>query len=306
MASTNQSPFYKKAEAEFLTAQNDEERIEALKIMIKECPKHKSSEKMLANLKTRLIKLEKSVERQKKSRKSSNKQGIKKSDMQAVLVGFTNSGKSAFFNLLTGLDAKVSPYQFTTTMPQLGTVDFEDIKIQIIDMPSFPNIDRSVINSTDVILLVIDNLDQIEKSREFWSRSSAKIFIIFNKADLLDSNELRRIEANLRSKYKNYVHFIVSSFKPDEQIIREFKKKLFESFPVIRVYTKEPRKEATKEPMILKIGSTLEEAAEKILKGLSKKVERARVWGPSSKFSGQVVGLDHILKDGDIVEFQVK
>ncbi len=306
MASTNQSPFYKKAEAEFFMAQSDEERIEALKVMIKECPKHKSSEKMLANLKTRLIKLEKSVEKQKKSRKSSTKQGIKKSDMQAVLIGFTNSGKSSFFNLLTGLDAKVSPYQFNTTAPQLGTIDFEDIKVQLIDMPSFPNIDRSLINSTDVLLLVIDNLDQIEKSREFWGRSRAKVFIIFNKADLLDSNELRRVEANLKSKHKNHVYFILSSLNPDEQTIKDFKKKLFSSFPIIRVYTKEPRKPATKDPMILKQGATLEEASEKILKGMSKRVERARVWGPSSKFSGQAVGLDHVLKDGDVVEFQIK
>ena len=56
MASTNQSPFYKKAEAKFLNAKTDEEKEGFLREMIKECPKHKSSEKMLANLKTRLKK----------------------------------------------------------------------------------------------------------------------------------------------------------------------------------------------------------------------------------------------------------
>ena len=72
------------------------------------------------------------------------------------------------------------------------------------------------------------------------------------------------------------------------------------------VYTKEPKKEASKEPMILKESSTFEDAAEKILKGVSKKIKRARVWGPSSKFGGQVIGLGHVLKDKDIIEFQTK
>ena len=66
MASTNQSPFYQKAESMFLKAQTDEERLRWLEEMIKECPKHKSAEKMLANLKTRYIKLKKNMERKKK------------------------------------------------------------------------------------------------------------------------------------------------------------------------------------------------------------------------------------------------
>jgi len=32
--------------------------------------------------------------------------------------------------------------------------------------------------------------------------------------------------------------------------------------------------------MIMKKDSTFEEAAERILKGMSKKIKRARVWGP--------------------------
>ena len=43
-----------------------------------------------------------------------------------------------------------------------------------------------------------------------------------------------------------------------------------------------------------------------ILKGLSKSVTRAKVWGPSSKFPGQIIGLNHTLKDKDIIEFQTK
>jgi len=77
MASTNQSPFYQKAESKFLDAQTDSEKIKWLDEMIKECPKHKSAEKMLANLKTRrkklLVKLEKSSQEELESELVSHK-----------------------------------------------------------------------------------------------------------------------------------------------------------------------------------------------------------------------------------------
>lgn len=57
MASTNQSPQYQKAESMFLEAKTNEEKLRWMEEMIKEAPKHKSSEKMVANLKTRYIKL---------------------------------------------------------------------------------------------------------------------------------------------------------------------------------------------------------------------------------------------------------
>ena len=58
--------------------------------------------------------------------------------------------------------------------------------------------------------------------------------------------------------------------------------------------------------MILKNGTTFKQAAEKILKGMSKKIKQAKVWGPSSKFGGQVIGLEHVLKDKDVIEFRTK
>jgi uncharacterized protein len=305
MASTNQSPFYQRAAKEFLEAATDEERIPCLEIMIKECPKHKSAENMLKNLTMRLKKLRQNIVKRKKAGKSSQ-QGIKKADMQCVLAGFPNSGKSQLFNLLTKQNAKVSPHEFTTYQPKLGTFKFPDAQIQIIDQPSFPNHSKSLVNSTDTILLVVDNIDQIKKAEEFTYRTKAKTILIFNKSDLLNENELRKLKATLKSKHKKLNAIIFSSTKSTKGELEQLKKMIFDSFPIIRVYTKEPKKAATKEPMIMKPKSTLKDAAEKILKGMSKKIKRARVWGPSSKFGGQVIGLDHVLKDKDVVEFKVK
>jgi uncharacterized protein len=304
MASTNQSPFYQRAEQEFHAATTDEERIKCLEIMIKEAPKHKSAENMLRNLKTRLKKLKSNLVKQKKSGKSS-KQGIKKADTQCILIGFPNTGKSTIFKTLTNLNSKISPHPFTTFESQLGTFKFEDTQVQIIDTPSFPNHNKSLINSTDTLLLIVDNLDQIKKAEQYLQQTKAKIILIFNKEDLLSENEKRKIEATLKSKHKQYnpTFFSQNSTKIK---IQELKQKIFETFPIIRIYTKEPKKTTSKEPMIIKQSSTLKDAAEKILKGMSKKIKRAKIWGPSSKFNGQIIGLDHILKNKDIVEFQIK
>ena len=53
-------------------------------------------------------------------------------------------------------------------------------------------------------------------------------------------------------------------------------------------------------------GSTVKDIAEKILHGLSKQVKETRITGPSSKFPNQKTGLDHVLKDKDIVEFHTR
>jgi uncharacterized protein len=78
---------------------------------------------------------------------------------------------------------------------------------------------------------------------------------------------------------------------------------MFREMEVIRIYTKEPGKPKTPEPIVLPQGSTVKQAAEKILKGFSQKIKETHLTGPSSKFPNQKVGLSHILKDKDIVEF---
>ena len=298
----NAHPEFTFAEKEYHEAKTMEERIKALEKMISYAPSHKGGENLRAQLKTRYKNLLEKQEKAKKSGKSSQ-QGIKKAEMQSILIGPPNSGKSTLFKILTKQRTLITPYPHSTKKPILGTIDYEDVKIQLIDTPSFPNTDKGLLHTTDTILLILKSLDQIEDSIKQIGPTKAKIFLVFAKTDKKSIKELRKLEANLRSKFKKYKFYLINKGDTEEKI-ENLKKTLFESFPIIRTYTKEPKKAASKDPMILKKGSTLEDAAKKISKSLKNQTKFAKIWGPSSKFPGQTIGLNHILKDKDIIELK--
>jgi len=300
----NAHPDYLAAEKRYLEAQTDEERIIALEEVIRKAPKHKGSENLLAQLRLRLKKLKEKVQRTKKAGKSS-KESIKKSDMQVVIIGLTNSGKSSLLACLTNAHPKITQNKFTTQKIEIGTMQYQGTQTQILDQPAIENenFDIGLINTTDLILIIITNLEQIKQIKEkIKNRTNAKQIIVFNKTDLLNENQKRKISETLRAKKHK---FVLTSTKSCENI-EELKEKIFKSFEIIRIYLKEPGKQPTDKPMTLKPGATIKDVAEKIKKGLSKQVKQITLTGPSSKFPNQRVGLNHKVKDKDIVEFKIR
>jgi small GTP-binding protein len=304
MASTNQSPFYIQAEKKFLLAQNNEEKLQYLEEMIRECPKHKSAEKMLANLKTRYIKLKEKIERTRRVSKGASKKGIKKEELQVAIVGKTLSGKSSLLSALTNAKPKISDSMFATTQSQIGMMNFSGVNIQMIEVPAIESeyYDKGLVHTADLILILVDSIEQINEIKKKLGNTNNKTLIVFNKIDLLNTNEKRRLEATLKSHKLN---FVMISAKTGENF-SELKEKIFSGFGKLRVFTKEPGKKKSEKPVILESNSTVKDVAEKILKGFSKNVMETRIWGPSSKFPGQKVGLTHLLKDLDVVEFKTR
>ena len=71
----------------------------------------------------------------------------------------------------------------------------------------------------------------------------------------------------------------------------------------MRVYMKPPGKKPDfSEPVILKKGSTVQDAGYSVHKDFVKNMKFARIWG-SEKYQGQMVKRDYVLHDGDVVEF---
>lgn len=302
MASTNQSPEYQQAEKKFSMAQSDEERVACLEEMMRTAPKHKSSDSMRANIRTRYIKLKEKIERVKKQKKSSSKPTIKKGELQACLIGLTNSGKSSILSSLTNAKPEISQVQYTTKEPIIGTLNYGEVKIQLVDMPAVESeyFDSGIANTADVLLIIINKVEDLNQILPLIDKAYGNQLIIFNKFDLFSENEKRKIEARLRSNKLEFI-FFSSVTKENLELLKE---KIFQKFHKIRIYTKQPHKPADKDPVIMHPNSTVKDVADKIFHGFSEKVKEARVTGPSSKFPNQKVGIEHVLKDKDIVEFK--
>ena len=233
-------------------------------------------------------------------KKSSSKPSIKKEEMQAVIIGLSNSGKSSLLSVLTNASPEIADYDFTTKNPVIGMMEYSGVKIQVIENPAINSeyYDRGLTNSADVVLILVTDINQIEEIEKKLDKTKGKRIIVFN---LKNNNDYRKIFANLQSKRYN---FIIISTETKENL-DALKEKIFHGFGKIRVYTKEPGKEKSTKPMILEPETSVKEIAEKILKNLNW-LKETKIWGPSSKFPGQIVGLNHKLKDMDVIEFRTK
>lgn len=236
----NAHPEYIYAEKEYYKAENDEDRLIALEKMISVLPGHKSAEKLRAQIRLRYKKLKEKLAKEKKSKKGGSRLGIKKEDMQAVIVGKTKSGKSSLLSLLTNAKPEISSYDFTTRYSIVGMSDYYGTGIQIVEIPAIESeyYDKGAVNSGDSIIVLITSLEELKEVEKKIERAPGKRIIVFNKIDLHSENEKRKIYATLQSRKYN---FVLISTETKEGIL-ELKEKLFKSFGKIRVYTKEPEK----------------------------------------------------------------
>ncbi len=294
---------YLEAEKVYLRAQTLEEKILALEEMIRTCPAHKGAENLRAELRRRLKKFKEKQETAKKTGKTSKK-SIKKEGFQFVLIGKTNSGKSMLLGRITNAKSNVGDYPFTTKEPVIGTFAFGGVKAQVIDMPSLGGggFDVGITNTADCLLIIVEKLEDINDIEKELNRARGKRIIVINKIDLLDDRERRKLEDRIKSKRINGI--AISALNGEG--IDKLKEKIFLEMGVIRVYTKEPGKTASKDPVVLKDGAIVKDVAENIRKGFYLTIRETRLTGPSGKFPNQRVGLNHLLKDRDIVEFHVK
>ncbi|MCY0859118.1 MAG: TGS domain-containing protein [Sulfolobaceae archaeon] len=166
-------------------------------------------------------------------------------------------------------------------------------------------IDRSRYGAAGIRIInlgkIIDATEaDVKKYIESFGIKSAMIKIIGEVS--LDDVEKSLFESITYKPYTlvSRTRFSQNVFTLDE--IPQIKENLFRNLDVIRIYTKEPKEEASKEPMIVKRGTTVIEVARKLHSSLAEEFKYARVWGKSVKFQGQKVGEDHVLEDGDIVE----
>lgn len=310
----NLTPEYLKAEQKYRLARTPLEKIETLKEMLSVIPKHKGTDHLQGDIKAKIAKFKRELETK---RTISKKKGLyieKEGAGQIVLLGSPNVGKSSLLAKLTNANPQIAEYPFSTSKPITGMMDYEDIKIQLVDTPPITDsrsppwlIDLSL--SANLILALLDlSKDNIIEDAKFISNKLDelrievnKIIIGCNKSDI-DRKQLT--VDSLQLTVNNRVPVIRFSTKNGHNL-NKLRKEIFRRLEIIRVYTKSPGKEPEMtEPIVLKKGSTVIDAARDIHKDFAENLKFVRIWG--SEHNGQRVERSYVLQDRDIIEFHLR
>ena len=324
----NLTPQYVAAEERFRQAVSPEEKIEALREMLAVMPKHKGTEKLQADLKRKLSKLQEEQEHRHRSGGRHHDPGHipREGAGQIALLGPPNAGKSSLLAALTHARPEVAEYPFTTRLPLPGMMPFEDIQVQLVDTPPFAlePFDPVLVNvarGADGLLLLMDPTQpeaptQAEAAIRFLTRCRIvpagrplpedlglaalvlPMLLVLNKSDLARDGEM---EALLVEELgKDLPLHRVSTARGEG--LEDLRAALYRTLSVVRVYAKEPgKKPDMNRPFVLKRGATVIDLARVIHKDLEAHFRFARIWG-SARFEGQPVERDHPLEDRDVVE----
>jgi uncharacterized protein len=324
----NLTPQYKEAEERFRRAASHGEKLEALREMIALLPKHKGTEKMLANLRQRVAKLEEEGEREARGGHHVDPGHVRREGAgQWVLVGPPNAGKSSLLAAFTHAHPEIGDYPFTTHAAQPGMMAFEDVQVQLVDTPAVaaghtePWL-ANLVHGADGILLVLDvAADDVDEAvRELrglldrarvWPRARPlppdaspmlqrrPVIALGNKSDLDGDGTFAALA---RESVGADLPFLpVSATRGDG--LEMLRATLFRELGRIRVYTKEPGQKAdTGKPFVLPEGATVHDLALLVHKDVAERLHHARIWGRSARFEGQQVDRHHVLADRDVVE----
>jgi len=320
----NLTPEYRQADARFRSAVTAEEKIAALEEMLRVIPKHKGTEKLQADLRSRLSKLRR--EPRKGHARGFSHRIPREGAGQVALVGCPNAGKSSLVASLTHAMPEVAPYPMTTREATPGMMPFEDIAFQLVDLP--PLCEEHVepwvydlVRAADLVWLVVPidrplvgldlaiellggrgielhpaGMDAPAASRPGWAQKPALLVVtgMDRPGAAGDLDALREIMETA------WPVVPVSTVSRDG--FAELGRRTFAALAIMRIYTKEPGKDPDRErPFTLPAGSTVGDLAAMIHKDIAERLRFARVWGPSA-FDGQSVGEAHVLAEGDVVE----
>jgi ribosome-interacting GTPase 1 len=324
----NLTPQYHDAEDRFKRATDHAEKLAALREMIALLPKHKGTEKLLADLRKRLSKLEDEAAHAPRGGHGHRAEvgHVKREGAgQWVLLGPPNAGKSSLLAALTHAHPEIGDYPFTTRVPLPGMMEFEDVQVQLVDTPAvaeghtepyLPNL----AHDADGVLLVVDVtagdtdaaaglLEDVLARARVWPKARAlpadappflvpkPVLVLGNKGEEDDGTFAALAREAVGADLPFYS--VSATTGAGLEALREV---LFRELRRIRVYPKEPGKKPDLErPFVLPEGATIQDLAAHVHKEVAERMKFARIWG-HAKFDGQQVDRHHVLADKDVVE----
>jgi small GTP-binding protein len=326
---TNLPPEYYKVEERYRAAESDTEKAACLEEMLSTIPKHKGTDKLRADLRRKLSKLKAASQAKKKVGKHTSAFSIDcEGAGQVVVIGHANVGKSALVAALTNAEPEVAEVPFTTWQPMPGMMPVDNVQIQLIDTPPL-NRDfiepefMDMIRRADLILLMVDlqaePITQLETSiamledhrilpahrdEEYLDEQRLTFIPLIVLVNKVDDESLDEDFQVFRELLEQEWFMIPISIKTPRNI-DGLKWCVYEKLNIIRVYSKAPGKEPDlSAPFVLEEGETVEGFARKVHQDFYENLKAARIWG-TGVYDGQMVGRDHVLQDGDVVELRI-
>lgn len=333
----NLSPEFRAAEAKLREARDPQDRLHWLREMLRTIPKHKGTDHLQAELKTRIKQLAEELAGPRKGGAHSGPLTVIRPEgaAQVALLGPPNSGKSTLHAALTGSHAQAGPYPFTTQYPQPGMLPFEDTLFQLLDLPPI-HPDHPIpwiggtLQQTDACLLAVDLSDpdcvdqtiglheelgqrRVDLSGS-WPGSGRETrrpgpedpfavllptLLLATKADLVPNldEELRVFRELTGLDYPVLPVSVETGLGLDG-----IGPRLFRELAIVRVYTKAPGRPPDQDrPFTLRRGATVDDVARLVHKDFAASLTYARRW-PKGGGSVSQVGRDHPVEDGDLLE----
>jgi len=302
---------YLAAEARYRAATTQQEKIAALEEMLATLPKHKGTEKLQADIKRRLSQV----------RKESQKKGVshatpfylvkREGAGQVALVGPPNSGKSQLVCALTHARPEVAEYPFTTRAPTPGMMEFEDVQIQLVDLPPVspdftePWMPQAVRPANMTVLVVDPSAPDALESIEFvtaklteWRVPAPKL-LLANKCDREGALEdFRALQELYVGRFRTLAVSALTGWNLDA-----FARAAFDLLELVRVYTKPPGKKPDfSTPYVVKRGQTVQDVARLVHRDFAERLKYARLYSKTGDQEGRLVERTHVVEDGDILE----
>jgi hypothetical protein len=229
---------------------------------------------------------------------------------QIALVGAPNAGKSSLLHALSDVQIKIGDYAFTTLRPVPALTRINGVLLQLVEIPGLiagASQDRGggrallgVLRNADAIVFCQDVRAPLEALTDVRAEVAAAgidrpAILAATKLDEAQPGDLARLRATVPEMT------VIGVSAIDDQSLDAFKDALWKLSGLLRVYLRRDG-QATGEPIALPPGATVADVAADIHHEVAAACRGGRIWGPSARFEGQLVGRDHVVRDGDAIE----
>ncbi len=293
-------------------------------------PKHKGTDHLKADLRSKISRLQREGLRKKQTKRTQNPYLVdKEGAAQIMLLGPPNSGKSQVLKTLSpSSQAAVEPYPYSTQTPVPGMMQYQNVAFQLIDLPPIINgkmewWQAELLKLSDGGILVLDLADSgpltdLEEIEQGLDNVNIKLvgtkeeelpigvkglpaIIAANKLDVSGTDETLEIFLEfLKGRFE-----VIGISAQTGKGLAELGDALFNRLQLIRIFTKIPGKDPDyNDPYVLTRGATVMDLATSVHKDFGESLNYACVWGENT-FDGQRVSRDYQLSDGEVVELHL-